>query len=224
MDAFVHERSRDSAAITTHPDDPDPALAIRHRNQAIRLSLQGHFAESESFSREALRLRPDDVDILNELGVALWRQGRSAEAEAIYRRACEIEPNDFRILTNLGLALHSHGKVEEAGDSFRKAIEIRPDTFEAVMNLGIVLSDQGKFDEAPARLELARSSCGPTSADALQNIGMNLGRQGAGTKRSPIMTPPCGRSPSFPKCIEISPTRCSAAAITSAAGPSTNGG
>ena len=95
----------------SNPQTQEPVanLAIRYRDQAIRLSLQGYFAESESCSREALRLRPDDVDILNELGVALWRQGRSAEAEEIYHRASQIEPNDFRVLTNLGLALYSHG-------------------------------------------------------------------------------------------------------------------
>src|SRR5260370_5200142 len=79
-------------------------LAISYRDQAILLSQQGRFAESETYSREALRLRPDDINVLNELGAAVWRQGRPAEAEAIYLRACQIQPNDFRILTNLGLA------------------------------------------------------------------------------------------------------------------------
>ena len=115
MQALVGERSEDAAAVDTQADDPDAELAIRYRNQAIMLSLQGYFAESESYSREALRIRPDDVDTLNELGVALWRQGRPAEAEATYQQACQIEPNDFRILTNLGLALHSQGRVDEAG-------------------------------------------------------------------------------------------------------------
>ena len=76
MQWLVGERSEDAAAVDTQADDPDAELAIRHRNQAIMLSLQGYFAESESYSREALRLRPDDVDVLNELGAAVWRQGR----------------------------------------------------------------------------------------------------------------------------------------------------
>ena len=75
-------------------------------DQAVLLARQGRFAESETCSREALRLRPDDVDVLNELGAAVWRQGRPAEAEAIFRRACEVQPNDFRVLNILGLALY----------------------------------------------------------------------------------------------------------------------
>ncbi len=177
MEALVGERAQDAASVELEAQDLDAELAIRYRDHAIRLSLQGYFAESESFSREALRLRPDDVDVLNELGVAVWRQGRPSEAEAIYDRACQIEPNDFRVLTNLGLALHSQMRVEEAGESFRRALAIRPDVFEAVMNLGIVYSDLGKFDEAASWLESALE-LRPDSADALQNIGMNLGRRG----------------------------------------------
>jgi len=177
MEAIVSEREQDAAAVESQAQVHDAELAIHCRNHAIRLSLQGYFAESESYSREALRLRPDDVDILNELGVALWRQGRSDEAEEIYERACRIEPNDFRILTNLGLALYSLGRIDEAGASYRKALEIRLDTFDAVMNLGIVLTDQGGFDEALTWLYRAHE-LRPDSADALQNIGLNLACQG----------------------------------------------
>jgi tetratricopeptide (TPR) repeat protein len=177
MEALVRERDRNAASVGPNDGIDNAALALSYRDHAIRLSLQGHFVESEAYSREALRLRPDDVDILNELGVALWRQGRSAAAEEIYLRACRINPNDFRILTNLGLALSSQGKIDEAGDSYRKALEQRPDIFDALMNLGIVLSDQGKFDDAAIPLERARA-LRPDSADAVQNIGMNLSRQG----------------------------------------------
>ncbi len=197
MEALVEERSENAAEVETHVDDPDAELAIRLRNQAIVLSLQGYFAESESYSRDALRLRPDDVDTLNELGVALWRQGRPAEAEAIYHQACRIEPNDFRVLTNLGLALHSQGRVDEAGESYRKALELKPDAFEAVMNLGIVLSDQGRFDEATGPLERALE-LRPDSADALQNVGMNLARQGRGRDAIAYFDAALKLKPEFP--------------------------
>jgi Flp pilus assembly protein TadD len=150
-------------------------------DQAIRLLRQGRFAESEACSREALRLRPDDVDVLNEYGAAVWQQGRSAEAEAIFLRACEIQPNDFRILNNLGLALYDQGLIDEAGEYYRRALRAQPNAFDARMNLGIVLSDQGKLDEA---MEWFRSAqeLRPDSADILQNLAMNLGRLGRSTE------------------------------------------
>ena len=109
----------------TQPENVSLDLATWYRDQAIVLSLEGRFAESEACSREALRIRPDDVDVLNELGVAVWRQGRPTEAEEIYLQACQIKPDDFRILTNLGLALYNQGRIDEAGDCYRRAIQIQ---------------------------------------------------------------------------------------------------
>jgi Flp pilus assembly protein TadD len=198
MEALVSKREQDAASIELQTRAHHSDLAIRYRDQAIRLSLQGYFAESEKYSREALRLRPDDVDVLNELGVALWRQGRSAEAEAVYHRASQIEPNDFRILTNLGLAVYSQGRLEEAGAAFRKALKVRPDTFDAAMNLGIVLCDQGSFDLASAWLFRAHE-LRPDSADALQNIGMNLGCQGKWNEAITFYDAALRLKPEFPE-------------------------
>jgi Flp pilus assembly protein TadD len=152
-------------------------LATNYRNQANRLSREGKSAESEPYWRAALRLQPDDIDVLNELGLAVWRQGRAAEAEAIYRRAQQISPHAFRILTNLGLAVYDQGRVDEACECYRRAIEIQPDAFDALANLGLVLSDLGQFVEAKEWLDAAYK-LQPGSADVFQNYGINLGRQG----------------------------------------------
>jgi Flp pilus assembly protein TadD len=152
-------------------------LAMSYRDQAIRLALQGDWPESETYLREALRLRPDDGDLLNELGLSVWKQGRAAEAEPFFRRAREIKPDDFRILTNLGLALYDQDRIDEASECYRLAIEIQPDAFDALMNMGLVRSDQRKFDEATAWLDAAYR-LRPNSADLIQVIGINLGRQG----------------------------------------------
>jgi Flp pilus assembly protein TadD len=173
-------------------------LAKRYRTQAIVLSLQGRFPESEAFAREALQLSPDDVDVLNELGVAVWRQGRPVEAEAIYLRARDLKPDDFRILNNLGLALYNQGRIDEAGDCYRRALELQPATFDARMNLGIVLSDQGHFDEAMTWFQAAHE-LRPDSADILQNLGMNLGRQGRWPEAIDYYQQALKRKPDFPE-------------------------
>jgi Flp pilus assembly protein TadD len=156
-------------------DETDPATF--HRNQAILASQEGRFGDAEAHARDALVFRPDDIDVLNELGVAVWRSGRAAEAEAIYRRACRLKETDFRILTNLGLALQEQGRVDEAVDSYRRALAAQPDSFDARMSLGVALSDQGRFDEASEWLDSALE-LQPDSAEAIQNRGMNAFRLG----------------------------------------------
>jgi Flp pilus assembly protein TadD len=146
-------------------------------DEAIRLARQGQYAESETLARQALRLRSDDVDILNELGAAVWRQGRSAEAEAIFRQACDVQPNDYRVWNNLGITRYDQGHVDEAGEYYRRALRCNPHAFDARMNLGIALSDQGKLDEAMLWLQSAQE-LRPRSTEILQNIAVNLSRQG----------------------------------------------
>ena len=128
-------------------------------------------------SRRTLHLNPDDADVLNNLGTAVWEQGRVPEAMAYYLRAHQFKPRDFGILNNLGIALWDQGRPERAVTFYRRALEIEPNSFDTRMNLGVSLSDLGQFDEA---LDWIRSSLEiqPDSADAWDNVGMTLARQG----------------------------------------------
>ncbi len=147
------------------------------RARTINFSLENRYAESEACAREALRLWPDDIDMLNALGVAVWRQGRPDEAVEICESAHRIKPDDFRVLTNLGLVHLEQQRNVEAADCFRAALRVQPKAFDPQMNLGIALSNQGNFDEAMGWLDSALR-IRPDSFDALQNVGMNFGRMG----------------------------------------------
>jgi tetratricopeptide (TPR) repeat protein len=167
---------RQPASEQVAPSYAGSDLAIRYFDQAVRLSFDGRFAESEALSRLAIALSPNDGDILFELGIAVWRQGRLTEAEPIFRRASQLKPDDCRVLTNLGLAVYHLGRIDEAAALYQRALEIEPDSFDAIMNLGVVISDQGQFNVAAQWLEKA-ISLRPESADALENMGVNLARQ-----------------------------------------------
>jgi Tfp pilus assembly protein PilF len=131
--------------------------------------------KAETLLRQALRLRPDDADLLNQLGSALWENGRPAEAEVLFGRAHEIRPNDGVILNHLGLSQWDQGRPAEAAECYRRALRFDPDLVDAQMNLGVVLSDLGQFDEALKWLRgVVRQR--PHLADGLQNLGMTFAR------------------------------------------------
>jgi tetratricopeptide (TPR) repeat protein len=159
------------------PAPADEAELVARRERAIRLALEGRYAESEACSRNVLRLRPDDVDAMNELGVAVWKQSREAEAEEIFRRAGALKPDDFRIWTNLGLVLMTQDREDEAEVYFRESLRLQPRSFHAQMSMGNVLSNRGDFAAANEWLGSALAMC-PDSVEALQNAAMNLARQG----------------------------------------------
>ena len=177
MAGMQGELQRAAAPVNTTTRCANFEAAKRYRDQAALFMVQGRFVEAETCSRAALRLWPDDVDTLNELGVAVSRQGRLAEAEAIYVQACQIEPNNSRILSNLGLALSNQGRIGEAGDCYRRILRFEPEAVGAMMNLGISLMHAGEYDEA-LDLLWAAHKLRPNSVDILHNLGTNLARQG----------------------------------------------
>jgi Flp pilus assembly protein TadD len=158
---------------------PNPAhsAAKEYYSQGTHLLGQKRVAEAEFCLREALRLNPDDADVLNNLGTAVWEQGRAPEAMAYYLRAHQFKPNDFGILNNLGIALWDQGRADRAVTFYRRALELEPASIDTQMNLGVALSDLGQFDEALIWLRSALSQR-PDSADAWDNVGMTLARKG----------------------------------------------
>ncbi len=157
----------------THAASRD--MATTYALEADSLMKQRRYAEAETLLRQALRLRPDDADLLNQLGSALWENGRPAEAEELYQRASRIRPNDAVILNHLGLSRWDQGRPAEAAECYRRALRFDPDLVDAQMNLGVVLSDLGEFDEALKWLHgVVRQR--PYLADGLQNLGMTLAR------------------------------------------------
>ncbi len=158
-------------------EDPARSASRQYFSHGTFLLNQKKAAEAEAYLREALRLDPDDPDVLNNLGTAVWEQGRGSEATAYYLRAHQFKPNDYGILNNLGIVLWDQGRPEQAVTFYRRALEQQPDSFDTQMNLGVALSDLGLFDEALVWLRSAKSRQ-PDSADAWDNVGMTLARQG----------------------------------------------
>ncbi len=127
--------------------------------------------------REALRLRPDDPDVLNNLGTAVWQQGRTAEATAYYLRAHQFKPRDFGILNNLGIALWDQGRPERAVAFLSPGAR---DSARLVRHA----DEPGRRALRPGAVrrgsDWLRSSLAmkPDSPDAWDNVGMTLARQG----------------------------------------------
>jgi Flp pilus assembly protein TadD len=176
MSPFAHVLTTDSVQSSRSPIASHRA-ARDYFVTGTTLLGERRFGEAEACFREALSLDPEDADILNNLGTAVWEQGRASESMAYYLRAHQFKPRDFGILNNVGIALWDQGRPDRAVVFYRRALEIRPDSFDTRMNLGVSLSDLGQFDDAlywiRASLEL-----NPDSADAWDNLGMTLARQG----------------------------------------------
>ena len=77
--------------------------------------------------KQAIRINPDDVDALGNLGHALIKAGMYKEAIEACEQVIRINPDVADAHYNLGVAYGKLGMHIEAIEAYRQAIRINPD-------------------------------------------------------------------------------------------------
>ena len=124
--------------------EPDSAEALTELAMAHDLLGQGNLALAEPLYREALSIKPDDPNILNNLGFNLALQGRYSEAISFLGRALTMERDNSRIKNNLATALLLNNQESEALQLFENSIGKAA----AYNNIGYLYMTQGNWDKA----------------------------------------------------------------------------
>lgn len=91
----------------------DPRLAPAHIARAWLLHRLGRGEEALPHLEAALKVTPDEVRALDQLGVVLLSLDRVKEAEAALRKAAALAPKDAEVALHLGRALMDQGKEAE---------------------------------------------------------------------------------------------------------------
>ena len=126
--------------------------------------------------RRGLEAEPDNVELLNSLGFALFQQGKSRDAVVALEKALAADPTHWKSHNNMALASIDLGELEVAEAHYRESIAIEPQP--AIYNdLGFVLERQGLSDEAAEQYREALA-LDPASASAHFNLGASLARDG----------------------------------------------
>jgi len=142
---------------------PDPVIAapfdqgvfLLHYNRGRESFQEGRYAEARRELEGAQRLRPDDSDVLNLLGLVYFKTNAFPEAEVIYRRLAKENPNVFILHSNLGLILFKQGKLDEAEHFLLRAVELRPNYAKSHLYLGLLYRQRRKLTQALDHLRFA---------------------------------------------------------------------
>jgi len=119
-------------------------------NLGVLLSGQGNESEAIKGYRRALRSRPNDASIHNNLANSLAATGAVDEAIVHFREAVRIRPSYFQAQSNFALALVRAGRPDEAITAARAALRVKPRFAQAHNALGIALAAKGHPREAIA--------------------------------------------------------------------------
>ena len=104
-------------------------------------------AALESF-KQAVKIKPDDAEIYNNMAVVLTDMSYFDAAIENLKKAIKIKPDYADAHYNSSFALLRLGQFDAAIDSYKRAIKINPDYAEAYSNMGVALQDKGELDAA----------------------------------------------------------------------------
>src|SRR3954471_18700246 len=133
----------------------DQGVFLLHYNRGREAFQEARYAEARRELENAQRLRPDDADVLNLLGLVYFKTNAFPEAEVIYRRLALENPNVFILHSNLGLILFKQGKLDESEQFLLRSIDLRPNYAKSHLYLGLLYRQRKRFGVAMEHLRFA---------------------------------------------------------------------
>jgi putative PEP-CTERM system TPR-repeat lipoprotein len=132
-------------AVSGNPDSARAQIAL------IRFYLQGQDAKSAlNAAQQARALLPDNLQILDLLGIAQQASGDSNQAIATFNKLAAAAPKSPEPLVRLAGAQLAAKDVPGAMQSLRRALVINPDLVRVRQQIAALSLQQGKPDDALA--------------------------------------------------------------------------
>jgi uncharacterized protein (AIM24 family) len=133
----------------------DQGVFLLHYNRGREAFQEARYAEARGELEAAQKMRPEDADVLNLLGLVYFKTNAFPEAEVIYRRLARENPGVFILHSNLGLILFKQGKLEDAEQFLLRAIDLRPNYVKSHLYLGLLYRQRKRFGVAMEHLKFA---------------------------------------------------------------------
>src|ERR1043165_2591826 len=169
----------------------DQGVFLLHYNRGREAFQEGRYAEARRELEQAQRMRPDDSDVLNLLGLVYFKTNAFPEAEVIYRRLVRENANVFILHSNLGLILFKQGKLDEAEQYLLRAVELRPNYAKSHLYLGLLYRQRKKFGLALEHLRFAGADKLVREVEGeMQNIAGSQTRPAPAVRDLPPPAPP----------------------------------
>ncbi len=105
--------------------------------------------------KTALKLDPQNVNVLNSLGVCYGVEGELEKALNVFREVTRLDPREVMALYNAGYVHSMLKQTEDALQWYQKAEATGEDVFEVIFQLGKLYLDRGDLDAAKNYLEKA---------------------------------------------------------------------
>jgi tetratricopeptide (TPR) repeat protein len=148
VNAAQHGEERQALVLTQ-------ALLAQHPDFVPALKLRGELLESAGRKAEAgatyvaaLKLAPNDAELLLKVGVDRLLAGDTDQAISLLRRRSKLVPNDGECQYYLAQAYHLKGDGELALKAIRESVKLQPDNASVWQKYGELLCSTGNNEGA----------------------------------------------------------------------------
>lgn len=139
--------------------------------EGVRAFEQKDLVAAREKFQQALKINPDHVIALVNLGSLEYRSGRLEEAETALRRATRLSPESIPAWLTLGVVAYEVGKLDLALAALSQSVLLDPANAKARSYLGVTVGRMGWRDGAESEL-LKAIELDETYADAHFNLAV----------------------------------------------------
>lgn len=146
---FAWARRSFEEALVLDPEHEDALAGLGE----VLLKLGQTEAGLKSFRRILELGYSDDIELMLQVGRALFREGFMEDAKDFFEVAVQQTPENAEAVAMVGYAQHRLGDEPAAVETLRKALQLDPEHSEARIYLGNLLYDQGEYEGALFQLD-----------------------------------------------------------------------
>ena len=132
--------------------DPEHEDALAGLGETL-LKFGQQAAALRSFRRTLELGYEDDIELMLQVGRALFREGLIDESREYFETASRQSPDSAEAMSCIGYAQHRLGDDEAAISTLRKALKLDEDHTEARIYLGNIFYDRGDYEAALYHLD-----------------------------------------------------------------------
>ncbi len=148
-DEFAWARRAFEEALVLDPEHEDGLAGLGET-----LLRFGQTPQAMKSFRRVLELGyADDIELMLQVGRALFRDGLIAEAKEFFEVAVQQVPDNAEAVAMVGYSQHRLGEDSAAEDTLKRALQLDPDHSEARIYLGNLLYDREEFEGALFQLD-----------------------------------------------------------------------
>src|SRR5438477_11162654 len=156
-DIFMARKMYREAIDTFHEGSPKDPVLLNKIGIAYHQMMQLDSARKSY--EQALKLKPDYVEAMNNLGTVYYARKSFRRAIGWYNRALKAAPQESKsasIYMNLGTAYFARKQYARAIETYQTAMKIDPEVFERHGNVGVILEERSVEERAKYHFYLAK--------------------------------------------------------------------